>query len=58
MPALQLDDDAPVPDPDCLKVPENAHHRQVVDVVALAATGLLGSDVRVFRDMNLPTEEG
>lgn len=59
MPALQLDDDAPVPDPDELKVPENAQHRQVVDVVALAATGLLGSHLRIFSDMNwYPPDDG
>jgi Uma2 family endonuclease len=59
MPALQFDDDAPVFDPDCLKMPENAAHRRVVDVVALAATQLLGPAVRIFRDLNwYPTDGG
>jgi hypothetical protein len=52
MPALQFDHDQPVVDPDQLKMPETATHRRAVDLIGLAATGLLGSGDRMFRDMN------
>ena len=59
MPALQFDDDQPVLDPDSLKVAETAAHRRTIDLVGLAATHLLGSQVQVFRDMNwYPTDGG
>ncbi|MCP5025215.1 MAG: Uma2 family endonuclease [Actinomycetia bacterium] len=45
--------------PDDLKMPERAAHRQAVDMIALAAIRLLGSDVRVFRDLNwYPNDDG
>lgn len=56
--SLVFDDDGLV-DPDDLKVPERAAHRQAVDVIALVATHLLGDDVRIFRDLNwYPADEG
>ncbi len=59
MPALQFDDDQPVLDPDTLKMPESAAHRQAIDLVGLAVTHTLGSQVQVFRDMNwYPTDGG
>lgn len=59
MPALQFDEDQPVLDPDTLKVPESAAHRQAIDLVGLAVTHTLGSQVQVFRDMNwYPTDGG
>ena len=59
MPALQFDDDQPVLDLDSLKVAETAAHRRTIDLVGLAATHLLGSQVQVFRDMNwYPTDGG
>lgn len=59
MPALQFDDDQPVLDPDTLKVPESAAHRQAIDLIGLAITHTLGSQVQVFRDMNwYPTDGG
>jgi len=51
MPAMPFDSDVVV-DPDDLKSPERAAHRRAVDVVALAATRLLGPDFRVFCDLN------
>ena len=53
MPAFDVffDEDAVI-DPDDLKMPERAVHRRSVDVIALAATRLLGPGVRVFRDLN------
>lgn len=44
--------DDPYLNTDDLKMPERAAHRRAVDVIALAATRLLGSEVRIFRDMN------
>ncbi len=59
MPALQFDDDQPVLDPDTLKVAETAAHRRTIDLLGLAATHILGSQVQVFRDMNwYPTDGG
>lgn len=59
MPALQFDDDHPILDPDSLKMPESAAHRGAIDLVGLAVTHLLGSQVQVFRDMNwYPTDGG
>lgn len=56
MPAVSFDDERSFSrrnvDPDDLKVPERAVHRQAIDLIALAATQLLGPDVRIFRDMN------
>ncbi|MFV0258259.1 MAG: Uma2 family endonuclease [Acidimicrobiales bacterium] len=45
-------------DPDELKMPERAVHRRAVDLIALAATRLLGPDVRVFRDLNWYPPDG
>lgn len=58
MPALQFDDEAPYLDPDELKVPESAAHRQMVDVIGLAAATLVEPDHRVFRDMNWYPDDG
>ncbi len=59
MPAVVFDhDDHPPGLPDDLKMPERAVHRQAVDVIALAATRLLGPSVRVFRDMNWYPADG
>lgn len=59
MPAVVFDrDDHPPGLPDDLKMPERHVHRQAVDVIALAATRLLGPSVRVFRDMNWYPADG
>jgi Uma2 family endonuclease len=57
MPAVSFDDERFV-DPDDVKMPERPVHRQAVDLVALAATQLLGSESRVFRDMNWYPADG
>ena len=52
MAALQFDDEAPLADPDTLKMPESSAHRRVIDLIGLAATTLVAADHRIFRDMN------
>ncbi len=51
MPAVSFGDD-PFVAADDLKMPERAAHRQAVDLIALAATQLLGPGARIFRDLN------
>ncbi|MCP5027906.1 MAG: Uma2 family endonuclease [Actinomycetia bacterium] len=58
MPAMPFDDDGPMLHPDDLKMPERAAHRQAVDLISLAAIRLLGSDIRVFRDLNWYPSDG
>lgn len=56
---IVVDEEDELFDPDDLKMPENPHHRRVVDAIGLAATSLLGSGFDVFRDMNwYPPDEG
>jgi Uma2 family endonuclease len=43
---------------DNLKMPERAIHRQTVDLMALAATRLLGDEVWIFRDLNWYPPDG
>lgn len=57
MPAVSFDDERFV-DPDDVKMPERPVHRQAVDLIALAATQLLGPQSRVFRDMNWYPADG
>lgn len=45
-------------DPDTVKVPERPDHRQAIDVIAMAAIKLLGTDFDVFRDMNWYPPDG
>jgi hypothetical protein len=59
MPAVVFDEHDPLFDPDELKMPESPAHRRTIDVIALAASRLLGPEHRVFRDMNwYPTDGG
>lgn len=63
MPAWSIDADDPVNnDPvnnDDVKMPERHLHRQTIDVIALAASGLIAPELRIFRDMNwYPTDDG
>lgn len=58
MPALSFDDGEVLVDPDDLKMPERAIHRQTADLIGLAATHLLGTEVRVFRDLNWYPDDG
>ena len=58
MPALEFDDEAPILDPDTLKMAEAPAHQQVIDLIGLAATTLIGPDLRVFRDMNWYPPDG
>lgn len=52
-------DDHPLADPDLLKMPKSAPHSRTVDLLALATTHLLGTEVWVFRDLNwYPTDGG
>lgn len=55
--SLVFDEDGII-DPDDLKMPERAAHRQAVDVIALMATRLLGPEVRIFRDLNWYPSDG
>ncbi len=56
--ALQFDDEAPLADPDTVKMPESSAHRRVVDLIGLAAATLVGPDHRIFRDMNWYPADG
>jgi Uma2 family endonuclease len=58
MSALSFDDGEVLVDPDDLKMPERAVHRQTADLLGLAATHLLGAEVRVFRDLNWYPSDG
>jgi hypothetical protein len=57
MPAVSFEWDNDL-NPDDLKMPERALHRQTVDLLALGATERLGPAVWVFRDLNWYPDDG
>jgi len=59
MPALPIDCDDEILNPDDLKMPERAVRRRAVDLIGLSAARLLGPGHRVFRDLNwYPNDSG